>query len=96
MNSAVLNEAQLYKAKALQRNNRLDDARALYQVIDKKNMGAASAEARYRVAEILLAQKQIEGSRDPGQLWVQASNGSDYWVVKSYILIADILTAIRN
>lgn len=96
VNSGVLNEAQLYKAKALQRNNRLEDAKALYQVIDKKNIGAASAEARYRIAEVLLAQKQLKEAETQASYAAQASGGSDYWVVKSYLLIADILTEQKD
>lgn len=92
INVAVQNEAQLYKAKALQRNNKLEEAKALYQVIDKKNIGLASAEARYRVAEILLAQKQLKEAETQASYAAQASGGSDYWVVRSYLLIADILT----
>jgi len=96
VNSAVLNEAQLYKAKALQRNNRLEEARALYQVIDKKNIGVASGEARYRIAEILLAQKKLKEAEVQASYALQASGGSDYWVVRSYLLIADILTEQKD
>lgn len=96
INIAAQNEAQLYKAKALQRNNRLDEAKAMYQVIDKKNIGVASAEARYRIAEILLAQKQLKEAETQASYAAQASGGSDYWVVKSYLLIADILTEQKD
>lgn len=96
INVATQNEAQLYKAKALQRNNKLEEAKTLYQVIDKKNIGLASAEARYRVAEILLAQKQLKEAETQASYAAQASGGSDYWVVKSYLLIADILTEQKD
>jgi TolA-binding protein len=96
INVAAQNEAQLYKAKALQRNNKLEEAKALYQVIDKKNIGLASAEARYRVAEILLAQKQLKEAETQASYAAQASGGSDYWVVRSYLLIADILTEQKD
>jgi TolA-binding protein len=92
LNASMLNEAQLYKAKSLQKNNKLEEARNLYQVIDKKNIGAASAEARYRIAEVLLAQKKMKEAETQASYAAQASGGHDYWVVKSYILIADILT----
>jgi TolA-binding protein len=96
INVAAQNEAQLYKAKALQRNNKLEEAKALYQTIDKKNIGLASAEARYRIAEILLAQKQLKEAEAQASYAAQASGGSDYWVVKSYLLIADILTEQKD
>lgn len=96
VNSAVLNKAQLYKAKALQQSNKLEEAKALYQVIDKKNIGEASAEARYRIAEILLAQKKLKEAETQASYAAQASSGSDYWLVKSYLLIADILTEQKD
>lgn len=96
VNSGVLNEAQLYKAKALQRNNKLDEAKALYQAIDKKNIGEASAEARYRIAEILLAQKQLKEAETQAGYAAQAAGGSDYWVVRSYLLISDILVEQKD
>lgn len=96
LNSAMLNEAQLYKAKALQRNNKPDEAIALYRVIDKKNIGAVSAEARYRVAEILLSQHQLKEAEEQASYAAQTSGGSDLWIVKSYMLIADILTEQKD
>lgn len=56
----------------------------------------ASAEARYRIAEILLAQKQLKEAETQASYAAQASGGSDYWVVKSYLLIADILTEQKD
>lgn len=96
VNGALLNEAQLYKARSLQRNNRGEEAIALYKVIDKKNIGDVSAEARYRVAEILLAQNQLKDAEEQAGYAARSSGGSDYWTVKSYILIADILTAQKD
>jgi len=90
------NEARLYKAKSLQYNQRYDEALPMYQAIDKMNVGAASAEARYRVAEILLAQHKLKDAETQASYAAQASSGSDYWNVKSYILIADILTEQKD
>ncbi len=89
-------EAQLYKAKALQRGNNLEEAKALYQAIDKKNIGVISAEARFRVAEILLAQKKLKEAEAQANYAAQTSGGQEYWVIKSYILIADILTEQKD
>lgn len=90
------NEARLYKAKSLQLNKRLDEAMSMYQAIDKMNMGVASAEARYRIAEILLAQHKLKEAEMQASYAAQASSGSDYWNVKSYVLIADILTEQKD
>jgi TolA-binding protein len=90
------NEARLYKAKSLQSNNQLEEALSMYQAIDKMNIGVASAEARYRVAEILLAQHKLKEAETQASYAAQASGGSDYWNVKSYILIADVLTEQKD
>lgn len=96
VNVNALNEARLYKAKSLQRNNQMDEAMSLYQVIDKMNLGVASGEARYRMAEILLGQHKLKEAEAQANYAAQASGGSDYWVVKDYILIADILTEQKD
>jgi len=90
------NEARLYKAKSLQYNNNLDEAASLYQAIDKMNIGVASAEARYRIAEISLAQHKLKDAETQASYAAQASGGNDYWTVKSYLLIADILTEQKD
>ncbi len=96
ISNAAKNEALLYKAKSLQKNNRLDEARTLYERIDKENTASASAEARYRIAEILLAQKQLKEAETQASYAAQASGGQEYWVVRSYLLIADILTEQKD
>lgn len=89
-------KAQMYKAKALQNSNKHDAAIALYKEIDKKNVGDASAEARYRIAEILLAQNKLTEAETQASNAAQNASGSDVWEVKSYLLIADILTAQKD
>ncbi|MFT4060805.1 MAG: tetratricopeptide repeat protein [Edaphocola sp.] len=89
-------EAQLIKARSLQQNSDLETAKNMYAVLDKQNIGATSAEARYRIAEILLQQNKLKEAEEQASYAAQASGGSDYWVVKSYILIADILTQQKD
>jgi tetratricopeptide (TPR) repeat protein len=94
--AALLNEAQLYKARSLQNSNRLEDAKVLYQVIDKKNTGLPSVEARYRIAEILLSQKKLAEAETQASYAAQTAAGFDPWMVRSYLLIADILTEQKD
>lgn len=84
--------AQLVKARALQLDKQDQPAIALYQVLDKKNLGMISAEARYRHAEILFGQHKLKEAEAQAGYAAQASGGYDYWVVKCYILLGDILT----
>lgn len=84
--------AQLYKAKMLQNNNQLNEAKAIYQQLDKSNVGNISAESRYRIAEILFAQKNNAEAEKAASYAAQAANNDTYWTIKNYILLADILT----
>ena len=84
-------EAQLYKAKSLQLRQSDASALSLYRNLDKSNQGAISAEARYRIAEILFAQKNNAEAEKAASYAAQASGGEEYWVIKNYLLLADIL-----
>ncbi|RQO30010.1 hypothetical protein DBR32_13975 [Taibaiella sp. KBW10] len=88
--------AQLYKAKMLQNNNQLNEAKTIYQQLDKNNVGNISAEARYRIAEILFAQKSNTEAEKAASYAAQASNNDPYWAVKNYILLADILASNKD
>lgn len=84
--------ARLYKAKALQIEGQLEDAKSIYQQLDRENLANISAEARYQIAVILFAQKRNEAAEKAASYAAQASNNNAYWAAKNYILLADILT----
>lgn len=89
-------QAKLYKAKALQKNNYPDEALSLYQELDKANMGAISAEARYRTAQIAFDKGDLKEAEKQAGYAVQSSSGQDYWVIKCYLLLGDILTEEKD
>lgn len=89
-------QASLYKAKALQKDNYPDEALSLYQELDKANMGAISAEARYRIAQISFDKGDLKQAEKQAGYAVQSSAGQDYWVVKCYLLLSDILTEEKD
>lgn len=84
-------DGQLIKARGLQNSNGAE-ALALYREIagSGKN-SAATAEARYRISEILLQQNKLTEAEEAAGKTIQQSSGYDYWIVKSYILLADVL-----
>jgi TolA-binding protein len=91
LNKVAAAGARLYKAKAFQNENDFPQALSLYETLDKENLGAASAEARYRIAEILLAQDKLKEAEKQASISAQNSGGQEYWVINSYILLGDIL-----
>ncbi|XZF14479.1 tetratricopeptide repeat protein [Chitinophagaceae bacterium MMS25-I14] len=96
INEAVQSEATFYKAKCLQQQSKNDEAIALYKTLGTGRNNAMAAEARYRVAEIYAQQgKQKEAETAAGET-IQQSGGYDYWIVKSYILLSDLMVKQKD
>ncbi len=96
LGSKINSEAQLYKARSLQQSNRMEEAMVIYKTLDKKGSDSYNAEARYRIAEILWTQKKLKEAETQASYAVQSSGSQDYWVVKSYMLLADILAEQKD
>lgn len=92
----VSGQANLYKARSLQKNNYPDEALSIFQKLDKENLGAVSAEARYRIAEISFGKGDYKAAEKQAGYAAQASAGQEYWTVKCYILLGDILTEEKD
>lgn len=89
-------EAQLVRARSLQGSSP-DQALAVYKEIAATGKNsAATAEARYRVSEILLQQNKLKEAEEAAGNTIQQSGGHDRWIVKSYILLADVLTKQKD
>lgn len=88
-------EARFYKAKSLQSQQNGAGALALYQQVTASKDVATAAEARYRIAEIYFNQGNLKESEAAAGETIK-QGGNDYWVVKSYILLADILTKQKD
>jgi TolA-binding protein len=96
VDDADIGAAMLVKAIALQQAGKYDDALNNYRQLDNVKYGVIAAEARYHIAEILLAQKDLKGAEEAANNNIKLSSGYDYWIVKSYILLADILTEEKD
>ncbi len=89
-------EALFYKAKALNEQNHTDTALALFRQLSAARNGAISTEARFRVAEIYLKQGKLKEAEEMAGETIKKSAGQDFWIVKSYILLSDILTRQKD
>jgi len=87
----TVNEALYFKARSLQQTDRLDDAASVYEQLARNKNGDIAAEARYHIAEMLLRQGKLKEAEDAAGQSIKLSAGYDYWVVKSYLVLADIL-----
>lgn len=86
----------LYKAKALKEYKNYAQAMKVYeQIANDKNITIA-AEAQYAIAELYYLQGNYKKAEEAAGNAIQKSSGSDYWVVKSYLLISDVLVAQKD
>lgn len=90
------NIALLYKANALMAQQRLNEAMDVYIQLETSKTSAIAAEARYNLANILYLQKNYTDAEKAADANIKLSAGNDYWVVKSYILLADIFTQQKD
>jgi tetratricopeptide (TPR) repeat protein len=89
----TLDDALYIKASSLYHaDSASDTARVLFtKLAANKNRGIA-AEARYCIAHILYVQGKFKEAEDAANDAIHLSSGYDYWIVRSYLLLADILT----
>ncbi len=96
IDEATKTQANFYKAKALVKQNNPEAALAIFQQLTFEKNSAIAAEARYNVAAIYLLQDKLKEAEAAANQTIQQSGGNDYWVVKSYLLLADILTKQKD
>jgi tetratricopeptide (TPR) repeat protein len=92
----TLSTVALYKARALQRNNKTAEALNAYKQAEASKVSAVAAEARYRISEIYLQQNKLTEAETAANNTIKLSAGNDYWIVKSYILLADVLAQQKD
>lgn len=93
--SEATNDALLYKARALSKQGKDAEALVIYKQLGTSKKPAILCEAQYHIAASYYKNNQLKEAETIAGNAIQAG-GSDYWVVKSYILIADILTKQKD
>lgn len=89
-------EAQLLKARSLQKTEQYAEALSIYKSLTTATKAATSAEARYQIADIYFVQGKIKEAEEAANSTIQNAEGQDYWIVKSYILLSDILVKQKD
>lgn len=87
--NADLLEAHYYQAKVYEDQNELTKAFAEYAIVSKEK-SLTGAEASYRMAEIYYRQRNLTAAEEQCYALLKQKPGYDYWIAKSYLLIADI------
>jgi len=88
--------ANMIIAKNYQLNNQLNEATTAYQSVISIAKSAFSAEAQFRIAEILLLQNKLTNAEKAAMEVIKKYGSYDYWVTKSYILLGDIYFAQKD
>jgi TolA-binding protein len=91
---AVIDEARLLQARQLTASGR--SASTIYQSLTTSKNTAIAAEARYYTAADLLRVGKLKEAEDAAGKNIRLSAGNDYWVVKTYILLGDILAQEKD
>lgn len=86
---ALKDEARLLQARQL--TARGESAQELYATLRTSKNSAIAAEARYYAAADLLKGGKLKEAEDAAGKNIRLSAGNDYWVVKTYLLLGDIL-----
>jgi tetratricopeptide (TPR) repeat protein len=92
---ATVTNLLLYKAKSLQQLGKGEEALGIYQQLQNSKTSAIAAEARYHVGEIYFQQAKYKEAEEAAGNAIK-NGGSDFWIVKSYILLADIMTKQKD
>lgn len=92
----IRDNATLIKARALLNEGKNMEAMPLFTQLTKARNTATAAEARYDIAYIHYLQDELKKAEEAAGNTIKLSAGNDYWVVRSYILLADILVKQKD
>ncbi|MFT4204890.1 MAG: tetratricopeptide repeat protein [Chitinophagaceae bacterium] len=82
--------ANLVIAKNAQLNGNESDALTAYKAVYTSGKSEYAAEARFRVAEILMSEDKLKDAEKAAFDVINKAGSYDYWITKSYILLGDI------
>jgi tetratricopeptide (TPR) repeat protein len=86
-----INEANFIKAHLYRMKNNTKAAMNLYKQLKNAKNGEIAAASRYYIANILMKQDDFTGAEEAAKETIRLSAGNDYWIVKSYLLLGDLL-----
>jgi len=96
LDDSKMTVAQLYKARSLEELNKSEDALNIYKQLETAKEGAIAAEARYYMADAYYRADKLKDAETAATKSIRESGGYDYWIVKSYLLLSDILVKEKD
>lgn len=85
--------ANLYAARVLLRRGEVDAARRELNIAALKSQTVVGAEARYRVGQLQYEARELDQALESAFDVINNMSSHDYWVAKSFILLADVYAA---
>ncbi|RXK87191.1 tetratricopeptide repeat protein [Filimonas effusa] len=82
--------ANMVVAKSSQANNQAAEAMAAYKAVIALGKSEYAAEARYRVAELTVAQGNLKDGEKLAFEVISKAGSYDYWITKAYILLGEV------
>ena len=96
LSPALKEETHLYQARAAMAGSDYAAADAIFIPLQYSKNDAVAAEARYYHGAALLNGGKLKEAEEAAGKNIKKGGGGDYWVVKSYILLGDILAAKKD
>jgi tetratricopeptide (TPR) repeat protein len=90
LSADIEREARYLKAKAHLEQDDTEQAFREFQVLKDNTSSSEGAEARYRVAQILFDRGEWDQSEQEIFDFVDAGTPHQYWIARSFLLLADI------
>ena len=95
-NEDMAAQIKFYKAKAYNNLSNPEDAFKLFTELQNNKDVQIAIESRYRIAQYYYSNNKLKEAEKAAQTTIQTSGAGDFWIVKSYLLIADILTKEKD
>jgi TolA-binding protein len=89
-------EARIHIARRAMNAGRQADADAAFRELQESPNGLVGAEARYYLAKGLMDGGKLKDAETAASKNIRQSAGYEYWVVRTYILLGDILTREKD
>ncbi|MEO6830690.1 MAG: tetratricopeptide repeat protein [Chitinophagaceae bacterium] len=93
---ALKDEARMYKVREKFANAQDAEALILVDSLKESPNNIVAAEARYYAAQHLLNVRKLKEAEAAASDNIKKSAGLDYWVIKSYLLLGDILVQEKD
>ncbi|MCY7409571.1 MAG: tetratricopeptide repeat protein [Chitinophagales bacterium] len=89
-------EAHFYLAKSSFALKDFDNAFAEFSIVSKSTTSVIGAESGYRMAEIYFKKNDQKKSEEQAWNVIKQKPNNNYWIAKSYLLLADIYQAQQD